>query len=188
MKDKLVKQMGKYGRKLVSYGFVYSHFGNISVRLGNKFIITRSGCMLDEITPRELVTLDVKKTSPLDARGSYETIVHREIYRQTKAQAIIHIHSPFAVVESIATKASDIIPITHEGRCVLEKIPLVKGPGGSKELALNASKALKTSKGAIIREHGSIAVGKTLEEAYVYLCAIEQSAKVKYFTDLLKKK
>lgn len=55
---------------------------------------------------------------------------------------------------------------------------------GSRELAKNAANALKDHKGAIIKEHGPIAIGKIVEEAFVMICSIEHACKVKYFADL----
>ncbi len=180
------QKISKFGKKLVHYGFVYSHFGNISVRLGNKLLITRTGCMLDEITKNKLITLDIRNPCDSDMLSSIETIVHRQIYLNTEAQAVIHIHSIFAVIESIITRTKEIIPITHEDRYFLDKIPIITGKSGSGELAKNVAGALKKYKGIIIKKHGSIAIGKTLEEAYVHICSIEHSCKIKYYTDLTK--
>lgn len=180
------EQITKFGKKLVHYGFVYSHFGNISVRVGDKLLITRSGCMLDEIGKNDLVMVDVKKPSYSDLPSSMETIVHSQIYLNTDALVIIHIHSIFAVIESIITRKNKITPLTQEDRYFLDKIPIITGKSGSKELAKNAVRALKKYKGIIIKEHGSIAIGKTLEEAYVHICSIEHSCKIKYYKDLIK--
>ena len=40
--------------------------------------------------------------------------------------------------------------------------------------------------GAIVRGHGTFAVGKSLEEAYVATTRIEHSCKIRYYLDLMR--
>lgn len=169
---------------MVQYGLTHSHFGNISVRVGDKLIITRSGCMLDEIDENMVVELDLDKPSSFDTIASSETIVHRCIYKETSALAIIHAHSPFAIVQSMICPTSLLVPTDCESKYFLHEIPIITGETGSKELAQNAANALKDHKGAIIKEHGPIAIGKTVQEAFLTISSIEHACKVKYFADL----
>jgi len=181
------KEIGKFGKKLVEGGYLSSHFGNISVRVGDSLTITRSGCMLDEITEASVVTVDLHKPSSLDLIASSETIVHREINKRTSALAVIHAHCPFAVIQSLLNEDS-IEPYDSEGKFFFHEIPIVTGHIGTKELAENVATALEVHKGCIAKGHGTFTVGKILEEAYVHTTMIEHSSKVKYFCDLGKNK
>ncbi len=181
------QELSKFGKKLVDYGLVESHFGNISIRIGGKMLITRSGFALDEINENSVVEVDIDKPSSFDVIASSETIVHRAIYKNTSALAVIHAHSPFAVVESILAEKDKIVPIDSEGQYFLHDIPIVKGGVGTHELAKNTADALCDHKGVIAFSHGSFAVGKILEEAYVVTTQIEHSCKLKYYYDLAKK-
>ena len=49
------REISRIGKKLVENGLVESHFGNTSVRIGSRMLITRSGCALDEITEDSVV-------------------------------------------------------------------------------------------------------------------------------------
>jgi L-fuculose-phosphate aldolase len=178
------REISKFGKKMVQCGLTHSHFGNISVRVGNKLIITRSSSMLDEIDENMVVELDLDKASSFDTIASSETIVHRHIYKETSALAIIHAHSAFAIVQSMISSTNLLIPTDCESKYFLHEIPIITGGVGSRELAQNAANALKDHKGAIIKEHGPIAIGKIIEEAFVTICSIEHACKVKYFTDL----
>ncbi len=180
------KDIAKFGKKLVERGLVESHFGNISVRTGNKMLITRSGSALDEITRKSVVELDINEPSSLDSIASSETIVHRTIYKSTSALAIIHAHPPFAVIESLLAE-NKIVPINIEGQYFLHEIPIVRGVAGTQELADNITEVLKQHKGAIVFSHGTFAVGKTLEEAYFVTVLIEQSCKLKYYCDMARR-
>lgn len=178
---KMWQEIAKYGRKLVEHGLVESNFGNISIRAGDRILITRTGVALDEITENNIVEVDIQDTSSLDIIASSETIVHREIYRQTSALAILHAHAPYAVVESLlAGPGGKIVPVDSEGQYFLGDIPVVGGGIGSHELAGNLAKALSRHRGAIVYSHGTFAIGRTLGEAYIVTTQIEHSCKVKY--------
>ena len=182
---KMWQEMAKYGRKLVEHGLVESNFGNISVRAGGKMLITRSGTALDEITGDNVVEVEIQDTSSLDIIASSETVVHREIYRQTSGLAIIHAHCPYAVVESLLAGAGEVIaPVDSEGQYFLGNIPVVGGGIGSLVLAENLADALSKHKGAVVYSHGTFAIGKTLGEAYIMTTQLEHSCRVKYLYEL----
>ena len=184
------QEISKIGKKLVDHGLVESHFGNISVRIGNKMLITRSGSALDEITENSVVEVELEGTSGLDLIASSEAIVHREIYKNTSALAIIHAHCQFAVTLSLLadleSSSNSIVPVDSEGQYFLHEIPIVKGGIGTPELAKNTARALAEHKGAIIYSHGTFATGKILEEAYVVTTQIEHSCAIKYRYDMAK--
>jgi L-fuculose-phosphate aldolase len=180
------QEIAKYGRKLVEHGLVESHFGNISVRVGDKILITRSGTALDEITRDNVVEVELEEASSLDVIASSETVVHREIYRRTQALAVIHAHCPYAVVESLLAGVGRFIePVDSEGQYFLGKVPVIEGGIGSPKLATNTAEALSEYRGAVVCGHGTFAAGKTLGEAYILTTQIEHSCKVKYLYELL---
>ncbi|MFY9410556.1 MAG: aldolase [Methanosarcina flavescens] len=181
---KMWQEIAKYGRKLVEHGLVESNFGNISIRAGNRMLITRTGAALDEITENNVVEVDIQDTSSLDIIASSEAVVHREIYRQTSALAIIHAHSAYSVVESLlAGPEGKITPVDSEGQYFLGEIPIVGGGIGSRELAGNLANALSRYRGAIVYSHGTFAIGRTLGDAYIITTQLEHSCKVKYLYD-----
>jgi L-fuculose-phosphate aldolase len=180
------QEMAKFGKKLVERGLVESHFGNISVRVGSKMLITRSGAPLDEINENSVVEVDIDKPSSLDSIASSESPIHRAIYKNTTALAVIHAHPPFAVIESLLGH-DKMIPPDSEGQYILHEIPVVRGSFGTKELAENTSGALKDHKGVIVFAHGTFAAGKTLEEAYFVTAQIEHSCKLKYYCDMARR-
>ncbi|MFA4935925.1 MAG: aldolase [Candidatus Methanoperedens sp.] len=177
------QEMAKFGKKLVERGLVESNFGNMSVRAGSRMLITKSGCALDEINGDSIVEVDIDKLSSTDSIASSESPIHRAIYENTTALAVIHAHPHFAVIESLLGH-DKIIPPDSEGQYILHEIPVVRGGFGTRELADNTSWALKDHKGVIVFGHGTFAAGKTIEEAYFVTALIEHSCKLKYYCDL----
>jgi L-fuculose-phosphate aldolase len=180
------QDMAKFGKKLVERGLVESHFGNMSMRVGSRMLITKSGCALDEITENSVVEVDIDKPSSPDSIASTESPIHRAIYKNTTALAVVHAHAAFSVIESLLGH-DKIIPPDSEGQYILHEIPVVRGGFGTKELADNASGALKDHKGVIVFAHGTFTAGKTIEEAYFVTAQIEHSCKLKYYCDMAKR-
>lgn len=172
------KEISKFGRKLVASGLAYAHFGNISVLFEGKILITSTGSMLDEIGEDEVIEVASEGPCPEDALASCETVVHRAIYEKTKAGAVIHTHSPYAVATSILEEGP-FEPMDGEGARFLGTVPIIEGEMGSLGLAKNASKALKEHRACIVRGHGVFATGASLEEAYIVACMVEHSTMIR---------
>ena len=163
----------RIGKRLFSEHLVGGNFGNISLRRGTEgFFIKRSGAYLDTATEPVFVTLN--GDVPPDASSEYR--VHREVYRRTKYDAVIHAHPPCTIAASLVT--DEIIPKDSEGTFFCKKIPVVQGEPGSMEIAENVTRALLSSKLVIVRGHGTFAAGMTLDEAFVFTSLAEHSCRI----------
>ena len=92
--------------------------------------------------------------------------MHRKIYDLTDAQAVVHTHSPFAVALSTVCEE---IPAVHYSVLRLGGPTVRVAPYttfGSAGLAGNVAGALERRFGALIQNHGTIAYGSSLAEAY----------------------
>lgn len=162
----------RIGRRLFSEGLVGGNFGNMSVRSGDGFFITHTGAYLDDPGEPVLVPLD----GPVPRGASSEYRVHREVYRKTRHNAIVHAHPAHAVALSIITP--EIVPRDSEGEMLCPVIPVVSGTPGSDELAMNVSDSLCLSKLTIASGHGTFAAGKSLDEAYLFTSLGEHACRV----------
>lgn len=182
-----MQELVDWGRRIVGAGLDHSHYGNISKRAGHKILISVTHSMLDELEG-DIIEVALVGPSPLDEKASMELPMHRAIYRDTEAQAVIHGHTPYAVALSLLSKEDFIEENTCECRYVLGRIPIIDGAPATQELAENAAAALKAARGAIIRGHGPVVRGSDFKDAFVALASIEFTAQVKYLTDLTKNK
>jgi L-fuculose-phosphate aldolase len=163
----------RIGKRLFAEHLVGGNFGNISVREGNSgFYIKRSGAYLDVATEPLFVPLE----GEVPPGASSEYLVHREVYKKTPHQAIVHAHPPAAVAMSLV--CDEIRPEDSEGIMFCPVIPVVIGEPGSQEVAGTVSDALCRSKLVIARGHGTFAAGKTLDEAYLYTSLAEHACRV----------
>ncbi|MEW6662272.1 MAG: aldolase [Bacillota bacterium] len=176
----MIKEMIKFARDLYLTGLVTSHGGNMSLRLGDKVIITRRGAMLGYLESEDFVETPLDAEVPQHPLASRELIVHRAIYLNSSAQAVLHAHPPYSVAISFSTDS--IIPIDSEGQYLLPFTPVVTAAQtvGSKEVADALALLVQQNKIAVVRGHGTFAVGKTMEEALQWTSILEASCKIMY--------
>lgn len=173
----------KIGKELGRLGLISSHSGNMSVKCDDGILITRHKAMLACLEERDLVMAPFEGPCP---GASSELLVHQAIYGQTNAKAILHCHPPYAVLLSLYL--DEISPVDLEGRLILKKVPVVevRDPVGSEGVARAIIPCLQEAKVAIIRGHGSFAIGEDLEEALMLSSALESSCKLLYLAMLLQ--
>jgi len=169
------KRIGKY---LFQEGLVDSHGGNMSVRQGDRIFITRRDAMLGDLKEGDMIEVGAEPGGD-DGPASREIVTHRAIYRATKAEAIVHAHGANAIAVSITD--NKIIPQDAEGLYLFKSAAIVRVHQaiGSDEAARLLPTFLQGSSViAVVKGHGSFAIGKNLEEAYKYTSSLENSCRV----------
>jgi L-fuculose-phosphate aldolase len=160
------KEIGDACRRMRRDRLVVGTSGNISVRVDDLVVITPSGVDYDILTAEDMVVADMDGRVVSGERSpSSELPMHLAAYRSTDARAIVHTHSLFAT--SVGT-VCDELPAVHY------MINALGGPVrvapyatfGTDELAAGVAAALHERTGALMRNHGAIAVGPTLKSAY----------------------
>ena len=133
----MFKDFQRFGRDLFLAGLNNSHSGNLSVRRGDKILITRRGSMLGNLAEQDIIETGLYKNDEKSSLASTEIGVHRSIYMGTPALAIVHAHPVHAIALSCLDQ---IIPIDAEGAYLLKRIPVLEAvnPIGSKELEGNS--------------------------------------------------
>lgn len=179
-KTQIWKEFRKFGKLLDAHGYNTSHSGNISVRRGDRIFITRRGSMSADIKKKDVVETGIYEDDSGIVLASTETIVHRAIYQNTSALAVIHAHTPYAIVLSLIEK--EIVAVDAEGQYHMHKIPVVDldVPVGSTEAAEKVPPVLKNYKAVMVRSHGVFATGSILEEAYMWVSVVDSISKLRY--------
>jgi L-fuculose-phosphate aldolase len=164
------------GRDIFLRGLISSHAGNMSIRRGRNIFITRRSSMLGRLTGEDIVQMEIDTNDAHILMASSEFVVHKAIYRNTSALAIVHAHPPFATLLSLTE--DELVPVDSEGSYFFKKIPVVslEKTIGSEEAAIAISEYLKDYKVVLMRGHGSFARGDKLEEAYMLTSSLEASA------------
>lgn len=168
-----------YGKRMLADRLAVGAAGNISARAGGKIIMTPSGLAYGDLAGVDICVLDADGTV-VDGRGarSSEWPMHRRIYELTGAGAVVHTHSAFAVALSTIC---DEIPAVHYSILQLGGPTVRVAPYstfGSGELAESSANALDGRYAAVLQNHGAVAYGASLAEAYDRALLLEWLAEV----------
>lgn len=175
----ILSQFQTIGRDLFARGLVSSHSGNLSIRLGDRIIITKRGSMLNCLNEQDLIETGVIKNNRATPLASVELVVHRAIYRETQALAVVHAHPLYATAISLTER--EIKPSNTEGISILGTVPVIGWNAEVKPGALAdevAQSVKKHQRIIMVRGHGSFAIGQLLEEAYNFTTALEESCHI----------
>jgi L-fuculose-phosphate aldolase len=174
----MLEEFKRIGRYLFEEGLIDSHGGNLSARAGDKIWITRRDAMLGDMKEGDILEVGMSPGEN-DAQASRELPTHRAIYRNTQASAIVHAHGASSIAVSITD--NKIIPQDAEGMFLYKSAAIVRVRQaiGSEETARLLPSFLQGGNViAVVKGHGSFAVGKDLEEAYKYTSSLENSCRV----------
>lgn len=155
--------------------------GNASAVLDEgRVLVTPSGIPPDELEPGAIVLVDAGGAVVDDEAlaPTTELALHLAVYLASPtARAVMHTHSPYATAVACAC---DELPAVHYD------IVVVGGPVrvapyalfGSDELAAACAAALEGRSAALLANHGVVAHGETVRQAY------ERAAKVEWLAAL----
>src|ERR671916_1636281 len=162
-------------------GLVAGTEGNVSARTpdGN-VLITPSGLDYAVTEPEDIVVVSLDGET-LDGafEPSVETPMHTGIYRsRPETLGIVHTHAGFST--TLACLDWEIPPV-HYMLAVLSdegRVPVARYAAyGTDDLAENAVRALGSApRACLLRNHGTIAVGSTIDEALSRTELLEQMA------------
>ena len=170
------------GRRLFDRGLIVATDGNLSVRLGPKHVlITPAELGKADLTPSDLIVVDMDGRPARKARRrpSSELPMHLEVYRQVSAaRAVIHAHPPFATALTVAG-----IPFPHdllpETAATIGEVPVTElAMPGSDEDAAAIRPLIAEHCAILLRQHGSLTYGSTLDEACDHLERMEHAARI----------
>jgi L-fuculose-phosphate aldolase len=171
-------------RAMNALGLNQGTSGNISVRQGERMLITPSGTPYDSMTPEMICAMPLA-AGPEAAEGpkapSSEWRMHRDILRaRPEVGAVVHAHPPFCTTLAIARRE---IPAVHY------MIALFGGPTircadyatfGTQALSDHALAALEDRRACLLANHGMIACGPTLDKAMALAVELETLARQHY--------
>ena len=173
----LKEEVIKFSQKLNSTNLSPLRSGNVSVRTTSDgiegFLITPSGKKYETLKVEDIVFLELNKEYDFlkifnsGLNPSSEWRFHQDIYLKKKeAKAIVHAHSPHATAVSTHGKA---IPAFHYMIALAggDDIKCAKyGTFATKELSKNILNALEKRKACLMSNHGQVAFGQNLKQAF----------------------
>ena len=178
--EKIKQQLIKIGKKLRKNGFSPGCSGNISVRYSRYFLISPSGKALGDFAEEEIVLVD-ENYNVIDGKvkPSSEAKLHLEIYKlRPDIEAVIHCHAPKSSAFAVANIPISQ-PVLSESVFHIGEVPVAKYFMPSSDAVAKETAQYFTSHNAVLmKNHGVVAGGKTLQEAYYKIETVEYTADV----------
>jgi ribulose-5-phosphate 4-epimerase/fuculose-1-phosphate aldolase len=192
---RLRDELAEYSRRSFNRGLVSGTGGNLSVRVPgtNAALITPTGISLGDITPEINLLMRIDDgtviENPCGLRPSKETGFHLAAYRlRPDAGAVAHLHPPYATAYSNRFKPLPMVTVSARG--VLLEVPCIESAkAGSRELSEFVQDGLKRYphvKVMLMREHGTLALGLDLSNAYYLSDLAEATAQIAFIEGHIK--
>jgi L-fuculose-phosphate aldolase len=176
------RAVAECGRRMVADGLVLGTAGNLSVRVDDLVAVSPSGMPYHLVEPEDVCVVDLagKRIDGPHAPSS-ETLMHLDIYATTPARAVVHHHGLHSA--AVSTVLDELPPIHYYALRLGGPVRVARyATYGTPELARSVHAALEDRTAALMQNHGAVAYGATLDEAYdraqllEWLCAMHTVA------------
>ncbi|MBR7836739.1 class II aldolase/adducin family protein [Actinospica durhamensis] len=169
--------LAQAGARLAARGLVIGTSGNLSVRRDDLVVVTPTGGVISELTAEQMTVIRLEDGAVVDGdlAPTSEVPMHLAVYKATGTGAITHTHATTSTALGLVT---DEIPLVHYTMLSLGGAVRVADYAcyGTEALAALVVKALEFKQAALMRNHGSIALGSSLAKAVDNLELVEWAA------------
>ena len=159
-------------------------FGHVSVRMEGeeKFQISDHRSP-NEVTVDHIKVVEIEITpEAVEDQDLYrEVFIHSSIYGELpEVKAIVHTHAPYAVALGTLQRSNNkVLPTTSPGANLGNFIPVFQPIGliSTPEKGIELARTLQGQNGVLLRGHGTVVVGTTLEQAVLRAIYLEFEAR-----------
>lgn len=169
-------------RMVAHYGWDDLIFTHLSARIPgpeHHFLLNPYNLMFEEVTASSLVKVDVHgnpvEPTPFITNPAGFTI-HSAIHMAREdAQAVMHLHTPAG--QAVSAHSEGLLPLTQTAMLVRQDVAFHDYEGVAVDLDERERLVANLgNKGAmLLRNHGTLAVGKTIGECFVKLYFLERA-------------
>jgi L-fuculose-phosphate aldolase len=163
--ERLREDVAAAARRLAHEGLLVGSAGNVSARDGDLVGVTASGvtlagCRSEDVT---VVSLDGEVVTG-ELRPTSELALHLGVYTDTGADAVAHTHAPYSTAVACVLEE---LPVLHYQQLLLGGAVRVApyATFGTPALAAAVREALDGRQAALMGNHGSVAIGGSLDAA-----------------------
>ena len=179
----------RVGKLLYDRGYVAANDGNISVKVAeNRLLITPSGVSKGRMTPEMLLVTDMDGTViEGDRHPSSEGKMHLEVYRgRPDVNAVVHAHPPVSTAFAVCRRGLETLYLS-ELVAGLGQVPCTPSFAmlSTEEVPQSVRPYLADHNALLLANHGALAWGGDLWEAFDRLETVEHTAKIVLNAQLL---
>ena len=180
MYKKLRQSLIDTARKMEQYNLIRMSGGNVALRVEDKILVTPSAMAYDTMLPEDIVIVDIEgnviegnRRPTSDLKAILYILKH-----MPEINAIIHTHQPKATALSLICDKLPIISTTMvdevKGEVNVAPFTISSDEGMGIQTVEHAGKALCV----ILKNHGVMAYGKSLEQALSAAIYLEESCDI----------
>lgn len=169
--------------ELVKIDLIRLSSGNVSMRLPDGNVaITPSGVLYSVMKPEDIVIMDMDGNKlEGEYKPSSEKLLHLEMYRaRDEIMGVVHTHSIYSI--AFSTVGMELPLVCIELISVGGPVPVTGYYcPGTPEVGKAAAEFIRNRpglKGVLIKNHGMVAVGKSLQDAYQNAYKLETGAEI----------
>lgn len=184
------KEICEVGKKIYRNHFVAANDGNITVKVNdNEFYCTPTGVSKGDMTPDMICKVDAKGNKlegREDCRPSSEVKMHMRVFQERPdVNAVVHAHPPIATAHAVCNIPLDSY-IMPEAVIFLGTVPICEyGTPSTNEIPDSLMPYLQDHDAFLLKNHGALALGNTLNKAYFNMESTEYFAKVSMYCRIL---
>jgi L-fuculose-phosphate aldolase len=160
------RELAEACRRLASEGLVIGTAGNLSVRSGERVVVTPTGCVLAEVEPDAMTVVDLDgAVQEGELAPTSEMGLHLGVYREMDwVGAVVHTHAPMAT--AVGCVLDELPPIHYQMLQLGGAVRVAPyATFGTDELHAHVLAALEGRTAALMRNHGALTCGANLGAA-----------------------
>jgi L-fuculose-phosphate aldolase len=187
--DELKEKMIWAGKVLVGEGQDDFTRGHISVRLPDdpvRFYMKAHSIGLDEITLDNILSIDLDGNVVAgSAKRHSEVYIHSEIFKaRADVACVLHTHPPYSIALSASGRPlkaySQPGALFHDSLGLYDDtINLIRSP----EMGAGVARALGRRRAVLLKNHGVVIAGATIEEVVISTIMLENAAMIQMIAE-----
>jgi L-fuculose-phosphate aldolase len=181
------KAVAEFMRRLYRKGLTTTSGGNISFRVSaDRIVITPSATDKGRMRWKDVGIMSIEgENLTANLKPSIESEMHRSIFLRRDVKAIVHAHPVFAT-SFTAMKKNINTTLTAEACAILgDPVFVPYALMGSTDLAAKVSEYIAKSDILLLENHGILAVGSDLLQAFDRIEVLENAAKMTVIVEMM---
>src|SRR5213083_767599 len=189
MIEALRRKLTNAGRVLASQDQGDFVAGHVTARLPEdprRFLMKPATIGLDEMTPDNIITVDLDGSKVAGAMPRHnEVFIHSEVLRaRPDVQAVVHTHAPHAV--AFSSLGRELVPVNNEAGYFYKRLPIFSETTDlivTPERGAAVARCLGQSGAVLLRNHGIVTAGRSIEEAVWIALKLERACRVQLMAE-----
>jgi L-ribulose-5-phosphate 4-epimerase len=189
MTEALRKKLTNAGRVLSSQDQGDFVAGHVTVRLPDdphRFLMKPATIGLDEMTVDNIITVDLDGQRVGGAMPRHnEVYIHSEVLRaRSDIKAVVHTHAPHAV--AFSSLGRELVAVNNEAGYFVKRVPIFAETTDlivTPERGQMVARCLGQFQALILRNHGIVTAGASIEEAVWVALKLERACRVQLMAE-----